>query len=311
MKRFVSYIIFVAVLICLLGCTSSTPQGAERMSVTALDLSAYSSEKPGKSLNILFIHHSSGAALMAERGEKKGEYCLYDSHPNGGGLRALLQQNNYRVHEATYGSKIGENTDINDWHVKFRDRLGVILRIDRQDKLLGNGEVNNIVIFKSCFPNNDFVSMGKAPGNPDSPERTVWNAKAAYASLLPIFRQNPKTFFVVITAPPLAKPQMSWIKEKLLDLVGKGPVQIASRARAFNNWLKDIKTGWLSTYDLKNVVVFDYYDILTKYGEDDWSKYPTQGGQDSHPSSDGNVIAAQKFILFLNRAVRYAGLSDL
>jgi hypothetical protein len=41
---------------------------------------------------------------------------------------------------------------------------------------------------------------------------------------------------------------------------------VGQRARYFNNWLKDIENGWLSHYQLKNVVVFDYYDILTKNG---------------------------------------------
>lgn len=83
---------------------------------------------------------------------------------------------------------------------------------------------------------------------------------------------------------------------------------IGIRARKFNNWLKDIENGWLSEYELKNVVVFDYYDILTNCGKSNYSMYPTKGGKDSHPSSEGNAIASHKFIPLMNRAVRMAGL---
>jgi len=82
------------------------------------------------------------------------------------------------------------------------------------------------------------------------------------------------------------------------------------RARTFNKWLKDTDNGWLSSYNLKNVVIFDYYDILTKEGKSNWAEYPTKDGQDSHPSSEGNTIAAEKFVPFLNKAVRRAGLSS-
>jgi len=71
---------------------------------------------------------------------------------------------------------------------------------------------------------------------------------------------------------------------------------MGKRARVFNNWLKD--------YDLKNVVVFDLYDILTGEGDSNWTKYPTRDGKNSHPNSEGNTKAATEFIDFINKAVR-------
>ena len=55
-------------------------------------------------------------------------------------------------------------------------------------------------------------------------------------------------------------------------------------------------------------MVFDYYDILTDHGQSNLSRYATWGGEDSHPSREGNKLAAQAFVPFLNQAVRRLGL---
>ena len=156
------------ILLLSAGCDNQSSQVAENVKVAKLDLTQYSAEKPEKTLNLLFIHHSSGATLLADKGEKSGNYCLWPTHPSGGGLRNLLRQNNYNVHEATYGSKIGQKTDINNWHAKFRDHMDKILKTDHQDRLYKDDSVNNIVLFKSCYPNNNIVSDGTSPGDPDS-----------------------------------------------------------------------------------------------------------------------------------------------
>lgn len=299
--------IFIVSLV-MASCSGNHSKKTEKSTVKALDLSKYSSEKPSKRLNLLFIHHSCGATLLASPGEKKGEYCLWLSHPNGGGLRELLEKNNYSVHEATYGSKIGQQTDINHWHKKFRDHMDIILKTDYQDRLYERNSVNQIIVFKSCYPNNMIIADGTPPGDPDSPKRTLWNCKAAYNGLLPIFEKYPKTLFVAVTAPPLVKPKMNSIKETLLKIIGKDPERIGERARKFNNWLKDIESGWLSKYKGKNVVAFDYYDILTGRERSNWADYPTGNGTNSHPSAEGNGVAAEAFRGFLNKVVRYTDL---
>lgn len=297
-----------AIFLLSAGCNNQSSHNSENFKVAKLDLTQYSAEKPEKTLNLLFIHHSCGATLLADKGEKSGKYCLWPTHPNGGGLRNLLWQNNYNVHEATYGSKIGQDTNINHWHAKFRDNMDMILSTERQDSLLSGDSVNNIIVFKSCYPNNKIVADGTSPGDPNSPDRTLWNCKAAYKSLLLFFREHPSTLFVAMTAPPIVKPWMNRYKEKLLNFIGKGPEQMGRRARLFNNWLKDIESGWLNNYNLKNVVVFDYYDILTREGESNWTKYATREGKNSHPNFEGNQKAAERFIDFINRAVRYADI---
>jgi len=294
----------------MLSCSNMGDiQGTEKdMHIKTVDLSQYSGEKPSLPLHLLFIHHSTGGHLMADRGDINGDNCIYASHTNGGGLRQLLKDNNYLVHEASYNSLVGDKTDICHWNAKFRDHMDKVLQCDLQDDLFQDGTRNRIVMFKSCYPNNMIVSEGTEPGDPDSCENTTANFKAAYRNLLGYFGKHPDTLFVVITAPPLARPKTGikgYIKQVMnsedsLDNIGR-------RARGFNNWLKDVEKGWLEGYRNRNVVVFDYYDVLTDYGRSNWSMYPTVNGRDSHPSSEGNRKAAERFISFLNKAVQRMG----
>lgn len=280
--------------------------------IQRLDLSGFAATPLAKPLDLLFIHHSCGGELLATPGPEDGTNCILRSHPNGGGLRTLLEQSSYLIHEASYGSRLGQQTDLFDWLPKFRSQMDQILSCDLQDNLYANGRRNQIVVFKSCFPNNLFRSEGVAPGDPTGPELTVWNAKATYTALLDEFRKSPNVLFVCVTAPPLAPkapPQPLWkqLVKKVLGRPNSLPVS-APLARQFNNWLSSTD-GWLKNYTLKNVLVFDYYDILTGHGRSNLSIYPTGNGFDSHPSSAGNTDAANALVPFLNRAVRRAGLA--
>jgi hypothetical protein len=310
----------VAVVVLNMPIATKLPQ--KKMAappVHRLDLSSFSSQPLPRPLDALFIHHSCGGQLLASIGESVGAQCIFQSHPNGGNLRALLEQNGYRIHEASYGSRLGEHTDVFDWLPKFRDHMDEVLVCDKQDTPLRNGGRNEVVMFKSCFPNNAFSRAGAAPGDPRGPELTVWDARATYAALLDEFRKQPRVLFLCVTAPPMAagrKTQPLWrklgSKAKVL-LKGEPRIDLAESgrlARQFNDWLADTN-GWLKDYPLNNVVVFDYYDILTDHGKSDLSMYATWGGADSHPDREGNEKAAHALVPFLNQAVRLAGVLEL
>jgi len=281
-----------------------------------MDLSAFPSARPEKPLRLLFIHHSCGGQLLAERGpEKEIANCILESHENGGGLRKRLEAEGYEVHEASYGSELGENTDLFDWLPKFRDKMSKVLTCSFNDQYDTSGARNQIVLFKSCYPNSRFESMGDPPGNPSGPTLTVWNAKASFTALLEEFKKYPDTLFVYLTAPPNAPgyapdPAWKWLLKKATGKPDTATLMArrAQLARTFNDWVAS-PNGWLQGYPLRNVAVFDYYDVLTGHGQSNLLVYPTGGGRDSHPSAEGQAKVTAEIIPFLNRAVRRSGLS--
>jgi hypothetical protein len=291
------------------GCAEHNKNDIKETTVKQIDLSQYKDSRPEKPMRLLFIHHSCGGQWLADRGDDiqiLPDTCIYKTSPNGGGLRALLEKNNYEVHEVSYKSAIGAKTDVCDWNAKFRDSMEDILHCDLQDTPYKDPPVkNDIVMFKSCFPNSEIVSEGKEPGDPDSPVKTTANYKAAYRRLLDYFKARPDTLFVVVTAPPVVKNVPSRTREFIKGLIGsENSVQaMGERARRFNNWLKDADKGWLAGYQGNNVVVFDYYDVLTGHGKSDFLIYPTRKGADSHPSAEGNSHATEELVSFLNKCV--------
>lgn len=305
--QLLSMTLIVLLTSVLIDCTEQRKTEMMDRKVKEIDLSGYKDSKPERKMSLLFIHHSSGGIWLADRGQESvivPGTSLYYSHPNGGGLRALLEQNGYEVHEAGYKSAIGDRTDVCDWNAKFRDRMHEILRCDQQDSMYQEASARNeIVIFKSCFPTNAIEAEGKEPGDPDSAVKTMANYKAAYRKVLGYIKAHPETLFVCVTAPPLVQPGgLKQLVKNLLFPDGSART-VGERARRFNNWLKDAENGWLAGYEGKNVVVFDYYDLLTGKGKSNYAFYPTKEGTDSHPSAEGNSIAAREFVPFLNKAV--------
>ncbi len=273
---------------------------------------------PGETVKLIFIHHSTGQNWLAD---------------SNGGLGLALRSNNYFVSDTNYGwgpDGIGDSTDIGHWWNWFRsDRRDVYLsalltefeqhssysRLDDPDP----ARPNQIVMFKSCFPNSNL------DGNPDdaavadknplrgqsagSEYHTVANAKGIYNDLLVYFAAHLDTLFVVITAPPLRSADTSAAR--------------AANARAFNDWLVN---DWLDAYPHTNVAVYDFYTVLTSNGgsasqndlnaatgnhhrwfngaiqhvkglDNNFLLYPTG---DSHPSKAGNQKAAAEFLPVLN-----------
>ena len=242
---------------------------------------------------------------MANPGRTIGESDILRSHPNGGGLRTLLSQNNYVTHEAAKGSKIAAGTNVCQWNRRFRDQMKRILATRHQDKLFSDGTRNRVIMFQSASSASWIEEEGTEPGNPDSWKKTVANYKAAYTALLDHFLKEPDTLFVALTAPPLLRPDSTkGIIGRILGKPDQASIEeVGKRIRSFNNWLKHFYSGWLSNYPLMNVVVFDYYDILTGDGVSNWLRYPSTIGRRDHPSAEGNALAAQRSVPFLNRAM--------
>jgi len=296
--RNVPFMLFIGALLLASAALAPAQEGSDAAMTT-----------PGQDLNLLFIHNSCGGQLFADPGpiqggetRDSGEYCIHVSHPNGGGLRGRLQQAGFTVHESSYGSILGEHTDVCRWRQKFAENMDRIIRTRHQDELLPDGQRNQVVAFKSCYPNNVFASRGDEPGDPDDCTRTVANAKAAYNALLPMLQEQPDVLFVAFTAPPMTpyKPVglKATIKSWFTDTSRGGDLSME-----YNRWLSDREQGWLAGYDLPNVVVFDYYDVLRAGNPEGYTSYPTRDGRDPHPSSEGNQKAADAFMPFIEAAV--------
>lgn len=184
---------------------------------------------------------------LAAAGPAQGGNAIHPSHPNGGGSRARLERSSYGAHEAGYGSRPGRAPDLFDWPPKSRDRPSEMLACDCQDLSHADGRRNRAVVFKSCFTHNSLRAEGRSPGNPQGPALTVWNARAAYAALLPEFAQHPDILGVCdgTAAGPESRPAADRL------------------ARQSKTWLED-RGGRLRHSTLSNVVVFDYHDVPTE-----------------------------------------------
>jgi len=245
---------------------------------------------PDHVVKLIFIHHSTG------------ENWLTDGYGN---LGRVLGQNNYFVSDTNYGwgpDAIGDRTDIPNWTEWFRSGetptyMSALFNESGQNSsytrsLPDPGGENQIIMFKSCFPNSEL------DGNPTDPagtyeDMTVSGAKYVYNEILKYFATRPDKLFVVITAPPVSNPEY------------------AANARAFNQWLMN---DWLreNNYTQNNVAVFDFYNVLTDpnshhrfnsgeiehiVGGSNTLYYPSD---DDHPSVVGSQKATEEFVPMLN-----------
>jgi len=274
---------------------------------------------------LIFIHHSTG------------ENWLTDGN---GDLGIALRDAGYFVSDTNYGwgpDSIGDRTDIGYWYDWFNgtssstymNALYTEYGQNSSYSRLGTdpGGANEIIMFKSCFPNSH---LGGNPSDPpttganplrghdysDDTIHTVGNAKGIYKDLLTYFATRQDKLFIAITAPPLGS-------------FDEPDASHATNARAFNNWLVN---NWLTGYAYKNVAVFDFYNVLTSDGgstrtnnpnvndlgwsdgnhhrvvsgavqhtqtvNNNYSAYATGG--DSHPTQAGSLKATGEFVGWLN-----------
>jgi hypothetical protein len=270
---------------------------------------------PAAPVKLIFVHHSTGEAWLG------------DGH---GRLGIELRDNNYFVSDTNYGwgpGDIGSSTDIGHWWTWFRGGssstyLSALYEESGQHSGYSRlatdpGGENQIVMFKSCFPNSQLgTPYSPIPDIADNPLKgqsvgggdfTVANAKGIYRDLLPYFGAHTDKLFVAVVAPPVTSP----------DTPG---------GRALANWLVD---HWLqdSGYTAGNVLVFDFYNVLSsktgsaasdvglasgnhhriwnnavQHKTDDGADrlaYPTG---DSHPNAAGDQKATAEFVPLLNAA---------
>jgi hypothetical protein len=304
---------------------------------------ALNSNPPSTPVRLIFIHHS------------VGENWLNPDLESGGALLTALNSNWYFVSDTYYdwepmdpdlGNYIGSHTDIGNWFNWFLGpyhdnnlaalytQTGIFTNSSWLNAIPnpGPGGQNQIILFKSCFPNSAVLS-----GNPGDPPRLsssinpnpIWgkstgevtseqdlysvsNVKGMYRDLLGYFATRQDKLFILITPPPVHPDNES--------IAGS-----SDRARAINTWLIH---HWLDNYPYHNVAVFDFFNVLTSNGGDvythdleaaggnhhrlvngqvqhviqvnnNYSAYPSG---DSHPTAAGSQKATGEFVPLLNVA---------
>ena len=320
-------LILALVIVGILGAcgvaqVDGAPSSTSPTDRSAQPLPAESTLQAVPPVKLAFIHHSTG------------ELWLADNH---GGLGKALRDNNYFVSDTNYGwgpDKIGDTTDLGHWWTWFRSPsapsyLSALYAENEQHSAgysrlaTDPGGPNEIVMFKSCFPNSQLRDDGApVPSIADNPMKglawgggpgweayTVANAKGIYLDLLEYFGAHPEKFFVAVVAPPVTSPD-------------------TPDGRALANWLVD---HWLqdSGYTIGNVMVFDLYNVVSsktgggasdvglatgnhhrlwngavQHKTDDGADrlaYPSAGG-DSHPNAAGLQKATAEFVPLLSAA---------
>jgi hypothetical protein len=239
-----------------------------------------SSTPPSSPVKLIFIHHSCGENWL---------------RTGNGDLGSALNLNNYYVSDTNYGwdaesnDNLGDRTDTIHWPEWFTDTKMPYVYSNNSNSCYTNtitnpGGENEIIMFKSCYPNSDVGS-------------SIDDEKDIYNPLLTYFSNHTNKIFVLIVPPPMQS------------------ISTPSLTRELANWLSDTKNGWLKNYTSKNVFVFDFYNILTDPDNHHWVNndviehvvsssssnvlYYFTGG-DNHPNSTGNQKATSEFVPLLN-----------
>lgn len=219
---------------------------------------------------MVFLHHSVGQGILDQ-----------------GGLRDSLLDMGIVVKGATYRDEIGQETDIGHWTAKFKNDMDRILGFKAHpDRYYSDGTTNDIVMFKSCYPNSHIESDGDEPGDPNSSERSLANFKASLNSLKEAMAAKPEQLFIYVTAPPMVPK-------------GSSP-EAAARAIKFNRWVTDeFLSGYAEECQSDNLMVFDLFRFLSdKQGflKTEYRKSSETG--DSHPNEKANREAAARYMEF-------------
>lgn len=218
---------------------------------------------------MLFVHHSVGEGILDQ-----------------GGLRDSLLNMGIFVKGATYGDEIGQRTDVCDWYPKFKtDIQKLFVFKNHPNQYYKDGRVNDVIMFKSCYPCSKIGSEGTSPGNPNNREYTTENYKAVFEELSKEFRKYPNKLFIYVTYPPLVEPETN--------------PEAAARAREFNAWLmKDYLPRYQSESGMRNFVVFDLFDVLANSNNVLRDEYRRPDQSDSHPNELGYKQGAIRFLEF-------------
>jgi hypothetical protein len=232
-------------------------------------------ESRGDYDNVIFLHHSTGGALIAEGNVRplltELGYQFWDHGYNHQGLvrpDGTPTQASYRIP----GAGNQGNTDVDGLAELFSQPV-----TDPPSNAFSRLLQHEVIAVKSCFPNSAVMSDEMQEQFQD------W-----YLQMRDAMDQHPDRIFIIVTTPPL-HPLATTSDE-------------AQRARTIANWLKS--NEYLAGHS--NVFVFDFFDLLadpsTNMLRAEYQISPDTS--DSHPNQLANKTIGPLFVEFIDEAVQ-------
>lgn len=247
--RWFYYFIFLVVLF-VTGCPDAIVEGTTTTSTTTTTIYIYINDSipsPPKGVRLTFIHQKIGSSLLSSENDAYGN----------GHLALYLSKHNYYVTDITSGwdvdysiffkkQPIGDYTDIDDLVIWFNKGYEKYLML-------------YVFLNEKQYPNNVGMSYFNVISKPDTSNDLV------------VFKVSQESCIVDSTGDEVGifKNVLEYTKtqnDKLFIFFTPPPKRVISdskNTRWFCNYLSDTKDGWLKDYPLKNVGVFDMYNVLT------------------------------------------------
>jgi hypothetical protein len=232
-------------------------------------------ESRGDYTNVIFLHHSTGRALIAEGNVRpllaELGYQFWDHgynheglvRPDGTPVRA-----NYRIP----GNQGEGNTDVDGLVELFTQPV-----TDPPSNAFSRLLQHEVIAFKSCFPNSAIKS-----------DEMQEQFQAWYLEIRDVVDQHPDRVFILVTSPPLHP-------------LATNPDE-AARARAVAGWLKSDE--YLKGHP--NLFVFDFFVLLADPDTNMLSARYQLGPDkpDSHPNRLANETIGPLFVKFIDEVVQ-------
>jgi len=232
-------------------------------------------ESDGSYTNVIFLHHSTGGALIQE-----------------GNVRALLTERGYRFWDHGYNSEGLIRPDDTPTRSSYRipggrgqgntDVDGLVTLFvqpvtDPPSNAFSCLLQHEVIIVKSCFPNSAIVS-----------DEMQEQFRSWYLQIRDVIDQHPDRVFVIVTSPPLHPLATN--------------ADQARRARAIAAWLGS--DAYLSGHP--NLFVFDLYSFLADPSTGMLrSEYQLSStSSDSHPNRLANETIGPLFADSIDQAVQ-------
>jgi len=231
-------------------------------------------ESDGSYTNVVFLHHSTGSALISEGDVRalfsERGYQFWDHGYNQSGLQdpdGTSTQASYQIP----GLRGRGNTDVDGLAELFTQPV-----TDPPSNAFSYLLQHEVIAVKSCYPNSAIKSVGMQE------QFQEW-----YLQMRDVMDQHPDRTFILVTSPPL-HPQKTNADE-------------AARARIIANWLKSDE--YLTGHP--NIFVFDFFDLLADPDTNVLhAKYRESADEvNSHPNPLANEVIGPQFVEFVVQSV--------